>query len=90
MIKSHAFFAENDIDWERLATGERAPPWNPNISGSLDTSLFDREFTEMPIISPAQNPHGAFIGAAGANATSQENVFEGFTFTDRTYYPTGE
>lgn len=49
-IKSHLFFA--DISWSKLAKGEIAPPWNPTLSGSLDTSQFDAEFTNMPICSP--------------------------------------
>jgi serine/threonine protein kinase len=49
-IKSHGFYAE--IDWVRLAAGEVTPPWRPNISGTLDTSQFDREFTSMPFCSP--------------------------------------
>ena len=50
-IKSHPFFAE--INWEKLRAGDIPPPWDPNISGSLDTSQFDKEFTSMPIFSPA-------------------------------------
>lgn len=49
-IKSHPFFSE--IDWKKLRAGETPPPWDPNISGSLDTSQFDKEFTSMPIFSP--------------------------------------
>lgn len=44
-IKSHPFFHE--IDWTRLATGTVSPPWTPTVTGSLDTSLFDAEFTSM-------------------------------------------
>lgn len=81
-IKGHPFFA--DIQWEKLAGGQVAPPWDPQISGSLDTSQFDREFTSMPIFSPGSlQQHGGFVGGV----TPQENVFEGFTFTDRTFYP---
>jgi len=76
-IKEHGFFS--DISWTKLAKGEIAPPWDPKISGSLDTSQFDHEFTSMPMASPAnvQNCLGV---------TPQENVFEGFTFTDRRFY----
>lgn len=49
-IKRHDFFVE--IDWEKLSKGEVSPPWKPLISGSLDTSQFDKEFTSMPIFSP--------------------------------------
>ena len=78
-IKQHAFFAE--IDWIGLSKGEVSPPWDPQISGQLDTSQFDDEFTSMPIFSPSsyQPPHGF-------GATPQDNIFEGFTFTDQRFY----
>lgn len=81
-IKCHQFFSE--IVWEKLARGEIPPPWDPNINGSLDTSQFDNEFTSMPICSPGsmQRQHGF--------PTATDNVFEGFTFTDKRFYqPTG-
>jgi serine/threonine protein kinase len=76
-IKNHIFFAE--INWDKLANGEVAAPWKPNISGSLDTSQFDKEFTNMPVFSPQsmQRIHGF------AATSSDNNHFEGFTFTDR-------
>jgi len=79
-IQQHTFFSE--IDWKMLANGETVPPWNPKIHGSLDTSQFDEEFTSMPIFSPSsfQAPPG-FHGK-----DSQDNVFEGFTFTDKGFY----
>eukprot|EP00541_Cyclophora_tenuis_P019054 CAMPEP_0116579464 /NCGR_PEP_ID=MMETSP0397-20121206/22265_1 /TAXON_ID=216820 /ORGANISM="Cyclophora tenuis, Strain ECT3854" /LENGTH=275 /DNA_ID=CAMNT_0004108945 /DNA_START=101 /DNA_END=928 /DNA_ORIENTATION=+ len=77
-IKSHEFFS--DIDWEKLAKGDITPPWKPQINGSSDTSQFDREFTSMPIFSPQslQRSHGF-------GSTPQNNPFEGFTFTNRTF-----
>jgi len=79
-IKSHTFFEE--IDWEKLAGGEVPSPWDPQISGSLDTSQFDKEFTNMPMCSPKSlQPQAGFCGQ-----TPQDNVFEGFTFTDTTFY----
>jgi len=50
-IKRHSFFSE--IDWIQLANGALSPPWDPNIHGSLDTSQFDEDFTNMPIFSPS-------------------------------------
>mmetsp|Transcript_8664 Transcript_8664/g.19043 ORF Transcript_8664/g.19043 Transcript_8664/m.19043 type:complete len:611 (-) Transcript_8664:387-2219(-) len=49
-IKSHTFF--DDTHWDKLARGEIPAPWDPQISGSLDTSQFDKEFTNMPMCSP--------------------------------------
>lgn len=34
-----------------------APPWEPTLVGSLDSSQFDREFTSMPIFSPDQRDY---------------------------------
>jgi serine/threonine protein kinase len=81
-IKCHEFFAE--INWEKLMNGEVPPPWRPSISGSLDTSQFDKEFTNMPVFSPQsmQRVHGF-------GATPSDNPFEGFTFTDRILHGPG-
>jgi len=75
-IQAHDFFAE--INWKKLTRGEISPPWEPTIQGSLDTSQFDKEFTNMPVFSPQslQRPHGF-------GTTPADNPFEGFTFTDR-------
>ncbi|KAL7539430.1 hypothetical protein ACHAXR_009299 [Thalassiosira sp. AJA248-18] len=78
-IKGQEFFA--DLNWKKLMKGEVAPPWDPQINGSLDTSQFDHEFTNMPLNSP-----GAFQQGHGFGATPADNVFEGFTFTDRSFY----
>lgn len=77
-IKAHAFFA--GTDWEKLASGEISPPWDPQINNSLDTSQFDDEFTSMPIFSPSS------YQPAGFGATPQDNVFDGFTFTDNRFH----
>ena len=75
-IKRHEFFSE--IDWDKLEGGQVPPPWKPTISGSLDTSQFDKEFTNMPVFSPHSMPRGPVF-----SATPTDNPFEGFTFTDR-------
>lgn len=49
-IQAHDFFV--DLDWDKLARGDVPPPWNPQLSSSLDTSQFDDEFTRMPMFSP--------------------------------------
>lgn len=77
-IKAQEFFA--GLHWDKLMTGELTPPWDPQIKGSLDMSQFDHEFTNMPLHSPA-----TFQGP-GLGATSSDNTFEGFTFTDRSFY----
>ena len=78
-IKNHVFFS--GIGWQKLASGETPPPWDPKINNSLDTSQFDEEFTNMPIFSPS-----SYQPQPGFGATPQDNVFEGFTFTDQRFY----
>lgn len=77
-VKAQEFFS--DVDWDKLMGGDVAPPWDPQINGSLDTSQFDHEFTNMPLNSP-----GAFHGHTGG-ATIRDNVFEGFTFNERSFH----
>jgi RAC serine/threonine-protein kinase len=82
-IKAHAFFG--DTKWEKLMEGLVVPPWNPQVANSLDTSQFDEEFTSMPIFSPSS------YQPAGFGSTPQDNVFEGFTFTNSGFHgPLGD
>lgn len=65
-IKVHPFF--KPIDWAMMATGNVTPPWTPPVSGSLDVSQFDPEFTSMiPVVSP--DMRDTYFG-----------TFDGFTF----------
>jgi len=81
-IKCNPFFSE--IDWKKLAHGQISPPWEPPVSSSLDTSQFDEEFTSMPMFSP-----GSLQPQASLGTSMQDNLFEGFTFTDRPFYEAG-
>lgn len=54
-VQRHPFF--KSLEWDSIMRREVAPPWEPNVVGSLDTSQFDREFTSMPIFSPEQRDH---------------------------------
>ncbi|CAM9564169.1 unnamed protein product [Laminaria digitata] len=74
-VQRHPFFAP--LNWDRIMRREVAPPWEPTVVGSLDTSQFDREFTSMPIFSPDQRDH-----KLGQSSTSNDDTFEGFTFVD--------
>jgi hypothetical protein len=71
-IKSHPFFAS--IDWNALLMCRVPPPWVPTVSGSMDTSQFDAEFTSMPIVSPSslREPH--------LSSHVARTAFEGFTY----------
>lgn len=71
-LKEHPFFS--DVDWVGLLEGRIPAPWTPHVSGSLDTSQFDQEFTSMlPIVSP--DVRDAYFG-------SLDRKFEGFTYVD--------
>uniref|UniRef100_A0A7S3P5Y3 Non-specific serine/threonine protein kinase n=2 Tax=Amphora coffeiformis TaxID=265554 RepID=A0A7S3P5Y3_9STRA len=75
-IKSHVFF--HDIQWEKLFRGEIPAPWRPNITNKLDTSQFDKEFTNMKMSPQSFSRHFGSPMAGGGDM-----LFEGFTFTDR-------
>jgi len=79
-IQQHPFF--DGIRWQELVKGDVKPPWDPQINNKLDTSQFDDEFTSMPINS---------YQPAGFGSTPQDNVFQGFTFTDSRFHgPQGD
>ncbi|CAI5702578.1 unnamed protein product [Peronospora effusa] len=95
-IKNHPFFVE--IKWDALATGQVPPPWRPTFSGALDTSQFDREFTDMPVVSPDNHVRGGMAMAVGrrpANGTAygsslaSNDPFKGFTYTEDSYLQDG-
>jgi hypothetical protein len=71
-IKSHPFFAP--IDWNALLMCRVPPPWVPTVSGSMDTSQFDAEFTSMPIVSPSSQREPQLSSHVARTA------FEGFTY----------
>jgi serine/threonine protein kinase len=75
-IQFHWFFC--DIDWEMLKRGDISPPWVPDIDNRNDTRQFDNNFTSMPLRSP-----GSFHINQSFSATPVDNLFEGFTWTDK-------
>jgi serine/threonine protein kinase len=77
-IKSHVFF--QDTAWDRIYRGEIPAPWRPNITSKLDTSQFDKEFTNMKMSPQSFSRH------FGSTPPTGDKLFEGFTFTDRTLY----
>ena len=66
------------MDWDGLLAGTVPAPWVPETSGILDTSLFDRRFTGMPIVSPTQNGSGGLDAAMAGRGAD----FGGFTYED--------
>ncbi|DAZ95461.1 TPA: hypothetical protein N0F65_002146 [Lagenidium giganteum] len=87
-IKNHPFFRE--IQWDALALGHIPPPWRPTFSGALDTSQFDREFTEMPVHSPDNYSRSAGRRSGSLMATfNNADLFKGFTYTEDSYLQDG-
>eukprot|EP01083_Nonionella_stella_P064611 168603_1 len=70
-IKNHPFFAS--MDWEKLYRKEIEPTYKPTVKGPEDTSLFDTEFTNEPVVD-------SFVADSDL---VKEDVFQGFTFVDR-------
>lgn len=87
-IKRHPFFRE--IQWDKLALGQVPPPWRPTFSGALDTSQFDREFTEMPVVSPDNYSRstGRRSGSLMANMRDAD-LFKGFTYQEESFLEAG-
>ncbi|ETV99014.1 AGC protein kinase [Aphanomyces invadans] len=81
-IKSHPFF--NEIQWEQLALGQVPPPWRPSFNDALDTSQFDKEFTDMPIFSPDTRGGGMMGTSVGRRHMYRdtEGLFQGFTYSE--------
>lgn len=53
-IKEHPFF--QGVNWDDMLQKRVPPPFRPTISGPLDTSNFDEEFTrERPALTPINN-----------------------------------
>jgi len=75
-VRGHPFFSAHVTDWEALAAGAISPPWEPTVTGSLDTSLFDKEFTSMPIHSPV-DPSKLPLGSV------DNTTFAGFSFSEQ-------
>ena len=78
------FFAS--IDWEKLLACQIKPPWIPQINDPLDTSLFDQEFTRMPVKSltpPSQmgQPQSILARSQQIRGDSlQKGTFDGFSY----------
>lgn len=74
-IKAAAFFA--GIDWDKLERREYTPPFNPNVSDSMDLKHFDPEFINKPI--PSSLMTGS--GILDVEVDDTDATFAGFTYT---------
>ncbi|KAG8935587.1 AGC protein kinase Gad8 [Tulasnella sp. 419] len=76
-IKRHPFFAKH-IDWARLIAKKITPPFKPSVTGQIDVSNFDAEFTsEAPMDSVVTDSH--------LSETVQDQ-FRGFTYIPNNEY----
>jgi len=71
-LKRHAFFSP--LDWDRLLRKEIVPPYTPKVrDGEDNTDLFDKQFTEEPVVDSVMPE--SHLSAADAEG------FSGFTFS---------
>jgi len=84
-VKRHAFF--KPLDFDALLDLTIAPPWTPDVVGSLDTSQFDREFTSLPIHSP--NTQKPFLHASRSSNVllNASDHFAGITYVSPSTMP---
>eukprot|EP01029_Cantina_marsupialis_P028299 TRINITY_DN775991_c0_g1_i1.p1 TRINITY_DN775991_c0_g1~~TRINITY_DN775991_c0_g1_i1.p1 ORF type:complete len:599 (+),score=185.57 TRINITY_DN775991_c0_g1_i1:93-1889(+) len=76
-IKTHPFFSR--IDWNLLLERKLQPPFAPATPvGSQDTSNFDVEFTNLPVMSV--DDRGMMMGQSVQTHAKSSDVFAGFTY----------
>jgi serum/glucocorticoid-regulated kinase 2 len=76
-IKRHPFFARH-INWPKLIAKKITPPFKPSVTGQIDVSNFDSEFTsEAPMDSVVTDSH--------LSETVQDQ-FRGFTYIPANEY----
>eukprot|EP01116_Phalansterium_solitarium_P015663 TRINITY_DN3480_c0_g1_i1.p1 TRINITY_DN3480_c0_g1~~TRINITY_DN3480_c0_g1_i1.p1 ORF type:complete len:515 (-),score=169.84 TRINITY_DN3480_c0_g1_i1:617-2161(-) len=68
-IKSHPFF--KGINWKKLAAREVPPPFKPKVTGPLDVSNFDADYTSQILCTSPTT----FV------TPEHQKLFQGFSFT---------
>ncbi|KAG8951091.1 hypothetical protein FRC04_006750 [Tulasnella sp. 424] len=76
-IKAHPFFARH-VDWERLIRKKITPPFKPSVTGQIDVSNFDSEFT-------SEAPMDSVVTDSALSETVQDQ-FKGFTYIPANEY----
>uniref|UniRef100_A0A6A7G348 non-specific serine/threonine protein kinase n=1 Tax=Hirondellea gigas TaxID=1518452 RepID=A0A6A7G348_9CRUS len=71
-IKKQPFF--DSIDWEKLLRKEIEPPYKPNVKGKEDTSNFDVQFTDEPVVDSL---------VTDSNLAGTSDTFVGFTYVEK-------
>lgn len=71
-IMSHPFFS--GLNWQDVYDRKVTPLWKPNMKSEVDTSQFDSQFTQEPVV----------VSYEPASAISPESLamFEGFSCTN--------
>jgi len=80
-IKRHPFFSKA-IDWNKLWAKQIQPPFKPSVSGLIDVSNFDAEFT-------SELPQDSVVDDSDLSSTVQER-FVGFTYNPANEHLGGE
>ena len=70
-IRAHAFFS--DLDFDLLYQRKITPEFKPRIKGMLDSSNFDTEFTDEPVVD-------SVAVASHKPRDPAESDFSGFSF----------
>jgi len=83
-LREHPFF--QDIDWAELHRKNVVPPFKPKLTSDIDTSNFDPEFTNAPMMN-SLNARAAALASADMPASTplspgMQAKFRGFTFVD--------
>lgn len=73
-IKSAAFFQVPDWDWGKVLRKEMVPKFKPKVKSAGDTSNFDVEFLQEPVIDSV---------VVGNNIEPAGDLFNGFTLESR-------
>lgn len=79
-MRAHPFFAT--IDWDALYARKIPPPFKPNQSGAVDTSNFEKEFTNMAVSMDA----GGVMPREDKRLDS--DTFMNFTFEEESHLET--
>ena len=74
-LKSHAFFAP--FDWDKVYRKEVTPLYTPFVKSEMDTSNFDTQFTNEPVVDSVNEKKESALAA------TQDDTFSGFTFVPK-------
>jgi len=82
-VRAHPFFAS--IDWDALYNRQISPPFNPmrnQAGGAIDTSNFEKEFTNMAI---SMDGSGGGVLHGDHDKRMDSDTFVNFTFEEESH-----